>query len=133
MKSGAGIFYTDNLHVLLLCRKNGRYKDMWCLPGGKLEPGETEIEAARRESMEECGKCEGVVFDHLSSMTGDFKWTTFFFKVDSLFDCMLNHEHYDWKWVPIAEIKNYCLIPQLSKNLSLHLDKYLYEQSTCHQ
>jgi mutator protein MutT len=40
---------------LLSCRRpaNKRHGGLWEFPGGKLEPGETDLEAARRELQEE--------------------------------------------------------------------------------
>ena len=33
----------------------------WCIPGGRIEPGETAGEAARREAWEECGASLGLL------------------------------------------------------------------------
>ena len=41
--------------VLLIRRKYPPYKDMWALPGGKLEPDETLEECLVREVKEETG------------------------------------------------------------------------------
>ena len=42
---------------LLLCRRpsHKRHGGLWEFPGGKLEPGESLLEAARREVLEELG------------------------------------------------------------------------------
>jgi 8-oxo-dGTP diphosphatase len=34
----------------------------WCIPSGRLEPGETSQQAARRESLEECGAVLGELY-----------------------------------------------------------------------
>jgi len=46
----AAIIIKDN--KLLLVKGADKYKEYWT-PGGKLEPGETEIECLKRELMEE--------------------------------------------------------------------------------
>lgn len=41
--------------VLLVRRGHGPARGLWSAPGGHIEPGETAIEAARREMLEETG------------------------------------------------------------------------------
>lgn len=41
--------------VLLIRRANPPRAGEWSLPGGRIEPGETELQAALRELMEETG------------------------------------------------------------------------------
>jgi len=45
----------DDLEVLLVKRRYSPFRGMWSIPGGHVEPGETILEAARRELMEETG------------------------------------------------------------------------------
>jgi 8-oxo-dGTP pyrophosphatase MutT (NUDIX family) len=49
----AAVIFDDNREKILLTRRadNGR----WCLPGGRMEPGETAAEACEREAWEETG------------------------------------------------------------------------------
>ena len=46
-------FHEDK--VLLIKRGKPPRIGQWSIPGGRIEPGETEIEAAKRELMEETG------------------------------------------------------------------------------
>jgi 8-oxo-dGTP diphosphatase len=119
---GAGIFFTDGRKVLLLKRsEKGDGFGTWGLPGGKVEEGETDIDAAIREAEEECGRVAGQRFDDLREKDGMHEWTTFFFRVDKPFRCKLSDEHSDWKWVKFGSLKNYDLHPKLKENLDRHL------------
>ncbi len=42
-------------------------KDRWDLPKGKVEPGETTVETARREVMEECGLADLQVLKYIAT------------------------------------------------------------------
>ena len=53
--SVSAIILMSNNEVLLTKRKGPPYKDFWCLPGGKVEEGETVEHAVIREVLEETG------------------------------------------------------------------------------
>ena len=53
--SGVGVAVFRNEEVLLVKRKKAPYKGQWSIPGGKHRLGETVIQAASRELMEETG------------------------------------------------------------------------------
>lgn len=122
-KKGAGIFFTDGDKVLLLKRsEKGDGQGTWGLPGGKVEDGETLIDAAIREAKEECGQVKGQRFDDLNENDGMHNWTTFFFKIDKPFKCKLSDEHTEYKWVKLNKIEDYQLHPKLKENLDRHLN-----------
>ncbi len=51
--------------LLLARRANPPAQGLWSLPGGRIELGETVVEAARREVREECGvECEPLEVFH---------------------------------------------------------------------
>jgi len=50
---GAVVFHNDS--VLLVKRKNPPNQNQWCIPGGKVLPGESLKKAAEREIYEETG------------------------------------------------------------------------------
>jgi 8-oxo-dGTP diphosphatase len=52
---GTFIFSNHNQLLLGKSRKGGVYKDSWIIPGGGIEEGETKLEAATRETIEEVG------------------------------------------------------------------------------
>lgn len=119
---GAGIFFTDGSSVLLLKRAEpGDNKNTWCLPGGKIEEGESPIDAARREAKEECGKVKGSRFEDSKERDGQHVWSTFFFRVNKPFKCKLSKEHSDWKWFKINDLEKINLHPKLKENL----DRYI--------
>ena len=52
---GAFIFSNDSKLLLGKSIKGGVYPDCWIVPGGGVDPGETKIEAIKRETLEETG------------------------------------------------------------------------------
>lgn len=52
---GVGIAVVDDQRVLLVQKRHGPFAGLWGVPGGKIEYGETRVEAARREVFEETG------------------------------------------------------------------------------
>ncbi len=52
---GASMIVFNGDAVLLVKRGRPPLQGVWSLPGGKLEPGETSVEAALREVFEETG------------------------------------------------------------------------------
>lgn len=58
------IIFCEKDSVVLIRRKNSPYKDLWALPGGFVEYGETVESAVERESEEETGlkiELEGIL------------------------------------------------------------------------
>lgn len=84
----------------------------WDLPKGKLEPGETNLEAAIRELKEETGLTATIIPGYEQSINYMFKnpknelvekKVTFFLgKADSE-KVTLSHEHLYYKWLPIGD------------------------------
>jgi len=101
----------DQWQVLLL-----RAYRHWDFPKGLIEPGETPLVAARRETTEETG-LTGLDFhwgtDSIETeMYGDHKIATFFLAVSPTPDVelpvnpQLGHpEHVEYRWVPIGEAR----------------------------
>ena len=88
------------------------HKGYWDLPKGKLEQGETSLDAALREVKEETGltvePIEGFVSELsylFTSPTGELidKTVTFFVGYAQSDKVILSHEHQDYSWVPYKE------------------------------
>lgn len=84
--------------VLLLLRDNGN----WDLPKGHVEPGESVIDGARRETREETG-----ITPHILQLADDEDHGDDNIKIyvaASMTDTVkLSHEHVDYKWVTVAQ------------------------------
>ncbi|CAB5214717.1 COG1051 ADP-ribose pyrophosphatase [uncultured Caudovirales phage] len=62
------VVHTDT-EVLLIKRKNNPYAGHWALPGGFIDPGETPMQAALRELVEETG----VELNSAPTLVGEFR------------------------------------------------------------
>lgn len=113
MIRAAGIFFlTPDNQALFLKRGNGSdHPGEWAFPGGQLEPGETDIEAAIRETKEESGyeaieenltlHTHGIAqADELGSESVSF--TTYISKILQPFLPTLCDEHTGFAWASIA-------------------------------
>ena len=108
--------FTDGKHILLLKRKGNSYNEFWSIPGGHAKIDEKPLEAAKRESLEECGSDSGSEFSHFISYYGKLAFHTFFFKIKEPFDVTLSDEHSDYKWIQIEDVEDYKLHPKFRKN-----------------
>lgn len=103
----------------LLLRRAGEqdYQQMWSLPGGGIDEGETAIEAAFREFKEECGVEPNVIHLHgkLVYPGPPVKYTTFLAQLSGTPRIKLNkREHDKYKWVSIKEARELDLHPGLT-------------------
>ena len=100
---GVWFYSTSTQRYLYLLRNDPRHPNTWGLPGGKIESGETLIEAMNRECTEELGFVPAYVklvpLEKFTSADQGFCYHTFFCTVDSEFAPVLNDEHIGWAWI----------------------------------
>lgn len=118
----AGILFTDGKRLLLLKRASGGSQDTWAFPGGRLDDGESPLEAAIREAKEEIGQAPGKKFASFTHVDGKIEYTTFMFAVDEPFEVELNHEHSKSKWVKLRKVKEYKLFPAISESMEKYIE-----------
>lgn len=100
---GVWFYSVSTQRYLYLLRNDTRHPDSWGLPGGKIELGETLMEAMTRECTEELGAMPEylrlVPIEKFTSADGGFAYHTFFCSVSKEFTPVLNDEHIGWAWI----------------------------------
>ena len=97
-------FYTATTHrYLYLMRNDPKHPGSWGLPGGRVESGETLIQAITRECEEELGSMPSyqriVPLEKFTTADSGFEYHTFFCIVAEEFRPQLNHEHLGYAWL----------------------------------
>ena len=100
---GIWFYAQDTQRYLYLLRNDPRHPGTWGLPGGKIDPGETLIQAITRECTEEMGSMPQYIrlapLEKFTSADSGFVYHTFFCSVESEFAPVLNDEHVGWAWI----------------------------------
>lgn len=100
---GIWFYSLSTQRYLYLLRNDTRHPGTWGLPGGKIDTGETLIQAIERECSEEMGSMPSYVklipIEKFTSADEKFVYHTFFCSVDSEFNPVLNNEHLGWAWI----------------------------------
>lgn len=112
----------DKLNRILLLRRNESDEigsGLWCLPGGKIEEGETPEEGGLRELCEETNiKSDNTSFLLERDLENGSKIFYHQVCVDGIELVGLdNDEHYSYQWVEIEDLVNYDFIFDLKETL----------------
>ena len=111
--------HTGPWQTLQLRRRPGGYlADTWQFAGGKIDPGETAVQAARRELREETG----LAADEMRHLT--FVPTFYMPKIDRVtcaaafcvfagadWEPTLDVEHTAWRWIGRGEVRGKVMWP----------------------
>ena len=100
---GIWFYSQDTKRHLYLMRDDAKYRGHWGLPGGKVEDGETLLEALVRECSEELGSMPDYIkivpIEKFTADGGFFCYHTFYCIVEKEFQPILNHEHVGYAWL----------------------------------
>lgn len=104
---GALIYSKSTNRYLFLLRNKQRQQNFWGIAGGRIDDGETVIQALVREISEEIGQnYTDKKFIPLETFTSDnekFIYYTFLVTVDEEFVPVLNKEHRGYCWVELKD------------------------------
>ena len=98
---------------VLLCQrpKEKRHGGLWEFPGGKLSPGESLFDAARRELLEELGVQVQSVRDTMLSVRDRGSRFEIHFVPTEIEGMPVTHEHDGLEWVSLDRLLDYPLAP----------------------
>ena len=104
---GSLVYAQSTNRYLFLLRNKSKHSGSWGIVGGKVDPGETVIQALVREIVEEIGQdFADRKFIPLETFTADnkkFVYYTFLVTVDEEFVPVLNNEHRGYCWVELQD------------------------------
>lgn len=106
----------DEQYLILKRHQNKPYGGLWCFPGGKIDKGETPLEAVKRETLEETG----IVLPSPQPFKGyfvrypefDFTFIAYTQTFNKMPEVRLKtDEHTNSTWVPPGILVHFPLIP----------------------
>ena len=118
MKLATLCYVRKNQQTLMIHRvkkENDMHAGKWNGLGGKLEPGETPEECARREVFEESGlRVKTLTLKGVITFPGFYDeedWYTFLFVIDPFEGELIDSPEGHLKWIPNSELLNLNLWP----------------------
>lgn len=92
---------------LYLMRNDPKHPQVWGLPGGKIESGETLLGGMERECVEELGSMPAytklIPIEKFTSADQQFEYHTWVCVVDEEFQPCLNYEHLGYAWIDAGQ------------------------------
>jgi 8-oxo-dGTP diphosphatase len=115
--SVVAVIIDDDEQVLLTRRSVSPFKDMWVMPGGKIDLGEPIFQALHREVMEEVGLQIEIgqlidVFEHLTPGDENFHFIILYYRCHPLSCDISRHnrlEVAEARWVPRRNLAEYAM------------------------
>jgi 8-oxo-dGTP diphosphatase len=111
------LIVTDSIGRVLIVKRDGtsHSKGSWCLPGGKVDYGETVDQAATKELFEETSlknKLMEFLFyqDSLPPNPGEMHCINFYFECQTEGDLVLNKESSAYAWIGPEDLKRYNIV-----------------------
>jgi 8-oxo-dGTP diphosphatase len=107
------IITNERGHILMLRRHNGEYSlGQWCLPGGKIDYGETVERTIVKELLEETSlSCTSSKFlfyqDSPPQIPGKMHCIHLYFECTVAGTIVLNEESSEFAWIGQSDLKNY--------------------------
>ena len=116
-----GVLFNSHKQILLIKRNQAPAQGLWSIPGGKLEPGESLVEACRREFLEETNL--DVEVNHIIAVVErrlegfHYVIIDFFVQLTDEDDCIpiANSDVAEAKWVSLDELGQYQLVVGLGE------------------
>jgi len=100
---GVWFYSVETDRHLYLLRNDVKNPHCWGLPGGKVESGETLLDALTRECTEELGAMPSYIklvpIEKFTNPNNIFNYHTFFCAVKHEFIPTLNQEHQGYAWI----------------------------------
>lgn len=100
---GVCFFCSTTHRYLYLLRSDPRSPETWGLAGGRVEHGESLLQAIERECREEIGEMPAyqrlVPIEKFTSADNRFAYHTFYCSVEHEFVPVLNDEHHGYAWI----------------------------------